>query len=243
MSRGLDGAPAEGAIQVLDRQRVGGYEATVIKATDAEKLRRWLGEHGYDARPSLKPWLEPYIKAGWIITAFQIAKKDKESDYASTQAVRMSFAAERPFFPYSEPAEESGAGKFQRGRFLRVFLVARQRMQGAFDDHLAPWSGKAVWAGEVGDERRRGLGKYLDEGAVPVPKGAWLTVFDDPASPRPGAADVFFSPSKDQSELRRPPIIVYSVIYYPGPGLLAVGAVFLVMVVFAVWRALRRRAA
>jgi hypothetical protein len=242
LSAGLDGAPA-GAVQILDRGRVSGLDYTVIKATDAEKLRDWLGEHGYDDRPSLKVWLEPYVKAGWIVTAFQIAKKDKESDYPSTQAVRMSFAAERPFFPYSEPAEAGEAGKLQRGRFLRVFLVANQRMQGGFDDQNTSWWGKPVWADRLGDDRRRQLGKHLDEETVPLPEGAWLTVFDDPASPRPGSADVFFSPAADQSELRRPPIILYSVIYYPGPGLLIfAGAVLLVVVVAVIaWRIIRRR--
>ena len=49
---------------------VAGYDAVVLKATDAQALRDWLEKHGYDARPAVTTWLEPYIKDGWIITAF-----------------------------------------------------------------------------------------------------------------------------------------------------------------------------
>jgi hypothetical protein len=34
-----------------------------------------------------------------------------------------------------------------------------------------------------------------------VPEGTWLTSFDDDSSPRPGVADVFFSPDPQQIEL------------------------------------------
>jgi hypothetical protein len=70
-------APLGDGVTVLDRQRVAGYDAVVLKATDAEALRAWLEQHGYEARPALKAWLEPYVKAGWVLTAFQIAKGDQ----------------------------------------------------------------------------------------------------------------------------------------------------------------------
>lgn len=233
--------PLGGAVTVLDQQRVAGYDAVVLKATDAEALRAWLQEHGYDARPALTAWLEPYVKAGWVLTAFQIAKTDGTPNYFSTQAVRMSFATERPFFPYSEPPDQRQGENVFVGRFLRVFVVASQRMQGEMDDPKSPWSGKAVWAGPLGEDRRSALRDRLDGRAVPLPEGAWLTVFDDPASPRPGTADVFFSPSADQSELRRPPIINYRVIYYPPPGLAVVITLIVGLSALLVWCAIRLR--
>src|SRR5262249_43733696 len=129
MSASLDGEGGTALVELLDRQRVGGLDAAVLKATDSKALREWLQMHGYDARPQLTGWLEPYIRKGWIITAFQIAKKDKQEDSLSTQAVRMSFRAERPFFPYREPADpHPGAGN--PWRLLRVFLRSEERRVG-----------------------------------------------------------------------------------------------------------------
>src|SRR5262245_59070867 len=107
-----------GSVTVLDEKRVAGYNAVVLKATDAEALRQWMEKHGYDARPAVTGWLEPYIKAGWIITAFQIAKADEQRSDVSTQAVRMSFQTERPFFPYREPSDQRGTEYATSGRFL-----------------------------------------------------------------------------------------------------------------------------
>jgi len=219
-------------------QLVAGHEAVIIKATDAEKLRQWLEKHGYDARPALTAWLEPYVKAGWIITAFQIAKKEQRIDDVETKAVRMSFTAERPFFPYSEPPDQREGNNVYYGRFLRVFCIANQRMQGEVDGPNKEWSGRAAWAGQLEDERKQELGQHLGQG-VTLPEGAWLTVFDDPAAPRPGTADVFFSPAADQSELRRPVIYDYRVIYYPATDL-SVALVVVCLGGFLVWFVRRR---
>lgn len=42
-----------------------------------------------------------------------------------------------------------------------------------------------------------------------IPSPAWLTGFEDSASPRPGAEEVFFEPSADKSAIRPPDRIVY----------------------------------
>ena len=45
-----------------------------LKASDGKALREWLDKHGYDARPQLTDWVGPYVRKGWVITAFQIEK-------------------------------------------------------------------------------------------------------------------------------------------------------------------------
>src|SRR5262249_46168799 len=177
-----------GRIEVPARQRDAVYAAAVLKADDAQAVRAWLEEQNYDLRPGLTKWIEPYIKAGWIITAFQVTKTDKEDDRLSTQGVRMSFHTDKPFFPYREPADTS-EGQRDR-RLLRLFVLSGQRMQGELDEHGTPWPGKAVWANSLGADQRQKLGRLVDAPVVPLPKGAWLTVFEDDSSPRPGSADL-----------------------------------------------------
>lgn len=196
-----------GQVEVLARQHVAGYNAVVLKADDAQALRVWLEEHNYDLRPGLTEWVEPYLKAGWIITAFQVTKTDKEDDRLSTQGVRMSFHTDKPFFPYREPADTS-EGKRDR-RLLRLFVLSGQRMRGELDDSGIHWPGKAVWANPLGGDQRQRLAALLDARPIHLPERAWLTVFDDDSSPRPGSTDLFFSPSPDQALLQREPIYEY----------------------------------
>jgi hypothetical protein len=216
-------------VAVLDRQRVAGYDAVVLKATDAHALEEWLQKHGYATRPELTKWLEPYIKQGWIITAFQIPKPDATINEVSTSAVLMSFDTERPFFPYSEPADQRTGPSIPGGRLLRVFFVGMQRMQGALEDKKTAWPGRTVWADRLDAKRREFLISDLTKFGASVPDNAFLTVFEDSSSPRPGTADLFFSRSTDQSFVHRPPIINYVEVEAPhlGVGDWKMGAVVL----------------
>ncbi len=211
-------AAPPGSVSVLDRQRVAGLEAVVLKATDAKALEEWLQEHGYATRPELMKWLEPYIKQGWMITAFQIPKPDATINEVSTSAVLMSFDTERPFFPYSEPADQRTGTPAPRSRLLRVFFVGTQRMQGALEDKKTAWPGQTVWAGQLGGKHRGSLGSDLTKTGVSVPENAYLTVFEDSSSPRPGTADLFFAPSTDKSNVRRPAIVNTVEVDAPHPG-------------------------
>jgi hypothetical protein len=215
MDRGVETGAAAGApqmvtaprVQVLEERRVAGYDAAVLQADDPAALMRWLEEHGYDARPELLAWLRPYVEQRYTVTAFKVAGSAGPSA-VSTQAVRMTFAAERPFYPYREPeappSPASPPGP-PPARELLVYVVAPQRMQGTLGEGAAaaPWPAEVPWAAPG-----RGLATVL---APALPAGAapdapWLTTFVDRASPRPGARDLFFAASAAQDAVVPPPI-------------------------------------
>jgi hypothetical protein len=206
-------APAP--VRVLDVQRVAGYDAVVLEADNAAALNQWLGKNGYAARPDLTEWLEPYVKAHWKLTAFKIAKQGRDRPGVATSAVRMTFSTDRPFFPYSEPAQQRQArqGRPALGgrdaRLLRVFLLADRRMAGTLGDGKEPWPGRTVWADRLDIDAFNGLMRQLKLLLPLNVAPLWLTVFEDPSSPRPGTADVFFAPSQDQSTVKRPPVVRY----------------------------------
>ena len=52
---------AEATVEVLAAKRVGGYDAVVLKANDADALAEWLNKRGYEVRPALARWLKPYV--------------------------------------------------------------------------------------------------------------------------------------------------------------------------------------
>jgi hypothetical protein len=207
-------------VTILDETRVAGLDAVVLKATDGKALNDWLAKHGFATRPALDSWLNGYTRAGWVITAFRIAKEGRSANDVETKAVRMSFSADQPFFPYSEPPDKSEDRPEASSRSLRIFLIAPTRMEGALDAPRAPWPGHIAWAGPLSGAQREGVTRRLASEAIQVPEGAWLTVFDDYGPRTAGVADVYFSPSSIQSIVRRPPIIHYEEVIYPPWSLL-----------------------
>jgi len=227
------GRAAPDAVRVLEQKRVAGHDAAVLEADDANALNKWLKDHGYASRPELVEWLEPYVKQSWKITAFKIAKDAEKAPGISTSAIRMTFKTDQPFFPYREPADQRDekATKGAPVRLLRVFLLAKQRMEGTLGKD-GSWPGRAVHASEfTHEEKTLDVAKLLKELKLPdgtVNASWWLTEFEDRASPRPGTDEVFFRPAKEQTKMRRPAIIQYVKRDAPGAAMLFAVAVGLV---------------
>jgi len=181
------GGADEPEVRVVARELVAGLDATVLRANDAEALRRWLEQNGYPSREPLRAWLSPYVVKGWYVTAFKLAPGSRRG--FATRAVRMSFDTQVPFYPYSEPAV---AGR--RGRPFRVSVVAPWRVDARLG--FRPWSTTAAFADRPGERLVSAL-----RGAVPseaFDTAAWLTVFDEPRSMRPDR-DLYFFRSNEAS--------------------------------------------
>ncbi len=208
-----EAAVATSAVTVLEQKKVAGFDAAVLAADDAEALAKWLKDHGYATRDALTKWLEPYVAKRWVVTAFKIAPPaEGEAKVVSTEAVRMSFTTDRPFFPYREPADQREnlpASATNAHRTLRVFVLMPDRASGALEDNYV-WPGVAKYARLVNP---------AELGALPftLAPNAWLTSFEDIASPRPGVTDLFFSASSDKKELVPPPLKVVHHLPLPVP--------------------------
>jgi hypothetical protein len=217
------GGPLDTAhtVRVLEEKRIAGYDATVVEANDASALLRWLGAHGYDARPELREWLKPYVERRWTITAFKVAPPAGETR-VGTQAVRMSFACERPFFPYREPADQRQGES--PARELWVYLVAPQRLDGTVGADR-PWNRELLYAAP-----RQDVGTLLAAALLPsaTPGGSWLHAFRDRSSPRPGVDDLFFGPAASAEPVLPPPQPYVTVERIPLPlePVLVLGAVW-----------------
>lgn len=360
---------AKDGVRVLHEQKVGGFETAVLQADNTEDLSNWLKKNGYSNDPELQSWLVPYVGARWTITAFKILQDPQSGQLATTKAVRMSFATERPFFPYREPEKkdavkpepkkkpapteidgiwrvESAEGKrkniaelvgttiwfgdgiiagrywkddvpftpaadkepkwldilkqpgiykleddkltwclaeatgskarpsgfdakegmllvMRRGtqaeadefaaqvasrrqqerlhsgsRLLRVLFISDRRMDAKLG--ASAWHAKIPWSDELTEEQRSRLIKETGVPADQVPTKAWLTTFDDRASPRPGSEEVYFDPSPEQTPIAPPPIIKYNDVWVPIDCALFV-VVIVSMVAIAVLRRWRRR--
>ena len=225
-----DEATTGAPVEVLDTAKIAGYEAAVLDATDAGALREWLETHGYATTPDLEQWLDVYIRRRWKITAFKIDKTQPAGD-AQTQAVKMSFTTDRPFFPYREPASQRAGGNSMR--VLRVFFLGPERVHGTIG--TAFWPGLLRWSDVLDETLRAQIAKTVGVG---IP--ARLTAFIDIGS-RSGLDDLFFSKAAVQSTFALPPRVreEVEIVFIP---LDVIAFVLLVALVFY-WRRRARRAA
>jgi hypothetical protein len=170
------------ALEVVYQQSVGGYNATVLKATDAGAAEGWLRENGYPVSKSTKDWLTPYVTKGWTITAFKLI--DEVGIGMRLSPVRMTFATDAPIYPYREPRQ---GGNEKRGRLLELYLVGDSTFNGSFAG--GPWVGRKTWSGELNSAERAKVRSALRD--IPV-KATHLTLFHDTSDPRNGTDDVVF---------------------------------------------------
>ncbi len=181
-------------VRVLERTSVAGYDVAVLESDSAAALADWLTSHSFSSRPQLAEWLAPYVAARWKLTAFRFRGSGEAT--TPTAAVRMSFAAGRPFFPYREPSD--AAPTLLPWRTLRVHLIGGRKMEGSLDDDgvaggSRAWPGELEYAGQL-----PGLAAMLRD-AVPdgaLPERPWLMSFLDPSVRRP-PGELYFSPSRD----------------------------------------------
>lgn len=68
-----------------------------------------------------------------------------------------------------------------------------------------------------------------------LPAGAWLTMFEDTASPRPGTDDLFFAPSTDARPVKPPPVVHTRAAEIPVP------IDVLALIAWGTWRFVRRK--
>jgi hypothetical protein len=200
--------------KIVSEQDVAGYHAVVLAADNATALVLWLKENNYESTPELEAWLKPYIAAKWTITAFKLIKPKPsdvvildESKPIVTRAIRMSFATDRPFFPYSEPGDKQRSHVASPcGRTLRVAVLSTGRMQGALADG-SPWPGDLLFAGSPKPDTGAvwtvdewlAFAKLDDRLTLPTT----LTYWRDDSNPRPGTTDLYFSTAPDQSFFRK----------------------------------------
>ncbi len=210
-----DIADTSDSVTIVSQQKVAGYDATVLAANNIPSLNRWLKKHNYVSTAALMKWLQPYVARKWKITAFKIAKPNKNDSGVSSRTVRMSFHTERPFFPYREPDQKRQAGS----RILRVYFFAPQRMTGAINSKL--WIGKTVWSDNVPTDDIPAFAKQLGLSSTQL-NNARLTVLEDNSTVRYAPDDVYFQSAFDQSRVVPLPNIIYEnkLIWLPADVLL-----------------------
>ena len=197
-------------VRVVGEGRVGHLDYAILEADKTDALQQWLEKHGYAARPDLTAWLEQYVKAKWKITAFKFAKDVKAGGPGgvATSALRMTFTADRPFFPYSEPGAQSmPPSGIREARLLRVYFLGESRFRGELAGG-GIWSAGVPWSNTLAADEKDELLRHLGLPAGAAPENAWLTEFEDRANMRPPSSDLFFLADSFSGSVSRPEITV-----------------------------------
>lgn len=92
------------SLSIVKIENVGGYQATVLKATDSRVLTEWLKVNQYSITPGIKQWLDHYVKKNWYLTAFKIIN---QAEVTESGIIAMKFRTDLPFHPYYVPKENS----------------------------------------------------------------------------------------------------------------------------------------
>jgi|GEM_PF-503963 len=196
----IDAMPA--GIRVIEKKRIGAFDAAVLKAEDARVLQDWLKENEYSTRPALEAWFGEYIRLGWFITAFKIAGGTSMTPSVNTP-VRISFKTDVPVYPYREPLDVQAHKDSWRPRLLRLFVLSDARVAGSVGRDGKAFAGQTVWSKPVATNV---IAPALATGKFPAMNRDWhLTEFEDASAPRRDLDDVYFSKSSIQDLVERPP--------------------------------------
>lgn len=220
------GVAMPASVEVMQSVNVAGFDATTLRADAPDAIAAWLGEHGFANTPQLTEWLAWYVDHHWVITAFVVASTDASSSTVTTSAVRMTFATERPFYPYREPAPlpmTTTPRVSTASRLLRVFFLANDRFAATLGD-TAPWSARVLHASPL----------TLPESLVALKAGRFATVFHDESNPRIASDELYFARSADQTPVRQ-------TVTRHEPTTIPIAPDVLLLVGIVVWRLRRRK--
>ena len=213
----LGGAPraaAAAAAPVVVEQtvRLDDFELVTLRATDTHALIGWLRAHEFASRPSLELWARRYVVRGWVLNAMRYAPQGPvKPRQVQTPAVRLSFAIETPFYPYTEAPpvtadEDAYVARTRRPlapRPLDLWVVAPTEVEARMGGELAGVAGAPgparVGTGSVASAPLATLLQPASWNFRPETRATWTitrfredtvrrTAFDDLTFVEPGAS-------------------------------------------------------
>ncbi|MBX7131422.1 MAG: DUF2330 domain-containing protein [Fimbriimonadaceae bacterium] len=159
-------------VEILQKKKLGDFDATVIRAKDGKAMSRWLKKQGHRLRPSMTPWFEHYAKKGWVFTAL---KYQGRRDFTPTKALCISFKAKVPFYPFKMPTDTWPKGHH---RELDLFVLSDAEVRGSYTSGK-DWETKKKWSATLAASDRGFLERDLlvNDKPLQLPRNLVLTRF------------------------------------------------------------------
>jgi len=87
-----------GAVNVVERKRLGIYDTAVLSSRDGRALD-WLSKNGFAAPTNFLPEIQAYAQEGWFFVANKIRVDVSLSEPAKPTPLALTFKTERPVYP------------------------------------------------------------------------------------------------------------------------------------------------
>lgn len=117
---------ARSTVDVLERRQIGVYDISVLRASNASDLLKWLRTNGYRVDGRAQMVLADYIRRGWVFTAARIIVHQRAVTRAMTegtlQAMQLDFAAKEPVYPLAISSLNPGTTR------VLIYAVAEHRL-------------------------------------------------------------------------------------------------------------------
>jgi len=199
-------AAAAAPVVVEQRVQIDAFELVTLRAADAGALVDWLGKNGFASRPEIGVWAQKYAARDWVFNAMRYT--GAEGTRVETPTVRLSFATEKPFYPYTEappaPAEEQAffarTKSAMTPRPLDVWVVAEREVDARAGGKPAGPE-KVARAEASPDVLARVLGTTAAWKLEPTSSSTWtITRFHESVVRRTAFEDLVFESSGAQDE-------------------------------------------
>src|SRR5581483_11425255 len=131
---GAAGAPPPGGVgagapvNVLSRQDVGPFDVANLSATDANALKDWLDENGFQLDPRIPTVLQPYVDKGWTFVAVRLQPEQASGELGGTLSpLQISFDASELVYPMRASALAKNS------QDLALYVLADHRVDKDFE--------------------------------------------------------------------------------------------------------------
>jgi hypothetical protein len=150
---GLGGAMAGSAPDVLATVQLGPIEAVTLAASDAEGLRVWLADNGFQLSPAVTELLEGYVDRGWYFVAMRLTG-DAPLE-GGLDPLRFRFESDTLVYPLDLSRAAASP------QTVRLFVFDDHRQRVTFTGAGEPSSTFTSWAAPVTGTEVDGFGDYL----------------------------------------------------------------------------------
>ncbi len=166
-------ADAGSEVDVIEQYTVGDYAVSVLKASDGKSMLDWLKANDYVSRPAMEEWLDYYAKMGWFFAALKFTRGEDKTE-PETQALRVSFDASEPFYPYKMPSDTWPKGHY---RPMSLYFVSYGVARASYRGENKAWEADVRWSGALPRDSARALADAIGLDVTEIPADATLTVF------------------------------------------------------------------
>lgn len=207
---GAGSAPPSSSVEVLQREAVGSYDISVLKAKEAQQLDTWLSENEYATLgEDSEEVVQDYVDEGWIFLAIKLRRAAEEE--LEPHPLKVVFPSPHPVFPMrltAEPGQKTNVAIFTAG----PVPYTHPRFRTIFRREVGKWTRSrwpSLWDYDSSElpitpvipiDGSRRIGFANPDILSLIENGEWLTRLEATLSERTMREDIILSPLPKDSE-------------------------------------------